>query len=91
LAGGRPPSPHESPPYAPRNESEEDSKEEEEHKCEPENNPLQIILYQPPTMVGANEKQNPPPYQPWLFPNAVSIPNIVHDIPRHLENCFTKI
>jgi hypothetical protein len=49
--GGRPPSPHESPPYTPRNELKEDSQEEKEQNNEHENNPLQIILYQPPNMV----------------------------------------
>jgi hypothetical protein len=86
----RPPSPLESPPYTPRNELEEDFEEEEEHESEPENNPLQIILYQPPNMVGANANQNPPPCQPWLVPDVVTVPGIVHEIPRHLENFLPK-
>jgi hypothetical protein len=88
--GGRPPYPFESPPYTPRNESEEDSEEEEEHKIEPKNNLIQIILYQPPNMAGDNANQNPPLYQPWLVPDAVSIQGIVHDMPKHTENFLPK-
>jgi hypothetical protein len=90
VSSGIPPSPPESPPYTPRNDSEEDYEEEEEHKSEPENNPLQIILYQPPNMVGDNVNQNPPPYQPWLVPDAVIVPRILHDMPRHPEKFLPK-
>jgi hypothetical protein len=41
-------------------------------------------------MVGDNVNQNPPPYQPWLVPDAVFIPGILHDMPKHPEKFLPK-
>jgi hypothetical protein len=42
-------------------------------------------------MVEANVNQNPPPYQPWLVPDVVVAPGILHDTPRHPKKVFSKI
>ena len=58
LAGGargRSPSPPESPPYTPRNELEENFEGRYDSNSEYENNPHQIIVYNPQNMVGENE------------------------------------
>jgi hypothetical protein len=41
-------------------------------------------------MVGANPNQNQPPYQPWLTPDAVVVPGIQHDMPKHPEKFLPK-
>jgi hypothetical protein len=78
--GGRPPSPPESPPHTPRDELEDNYEERDGSESEPEDNPYQIIVYQPPNMTGENENQNPPPYQPCLFVDAFIVPGIQHDM-----------
>jgi hypothetical protein len=59
--GGIPPSPPNSPPLTPRSEPEENYEEEENSQSESKDNHLQLALYNPQNMVGANENQNPPP------------------------------
>jgi hypothetical protein len=39
---------------------------------------------------GANANQNPLPYHPWLVPDVVIIPRILHDMPKHPEKFFPK-
>jgi hypothetical protein len=42
-------------------------------------------------MVGDNANQNPPPYHPWLVPDVVIVPGIVHDMPRHPEKFYQNL
>jgi hypothetical protein len=41
-------------------------------------------------MVGDNDNQNPPPYQPWLVPDVVDVLGIFHDMPRPSKKFLPK-
>jgi hypothetical protein len=40
-------------------------------------------------MVGNNP--NPQPYEPWLLPEDVFVPGILHDMPKHPEKFLPKL
>jgi hypothetical protein len=47
-----------------------------------------LILYNPQVMDEKNP--NPQPYEPWLLPDVIIIPRILHDLPNHPKNLLPK-
>jgi len=64
--------------------------EEKENESEPKNNSLQLVVYHPLNVVGANANQNPWCYQPWLVLDVFFVPGIVYDMPKHPDKFFPK-
>jgi hypothetical protein len=82
--------PPKSPPHTPRNELGDNSEEGDRSESEFEDNPYKFVVYNPLNMVRENAKKNPPPYQPWLFANAVVVHGVQHDMPKHPEKFLPK-
>jgi len=49
---------------------------------------MQLVIYNPQTMVGNN--LNLSPYQPWLVLDVVVVLGKIHDMPKHPENLLSK-
>jgi hypothetical protein len=69
------------------NQREFEEEENSQSESEGEGN-LQLVLYNPQVMAGNNP--NPQPYEPWLLPDVVSIPGVLHDLPKHPEKFLPK-
>jgi hypothetical protein len=87
--GGIPPSLPKYPPLTPKREFEDNSEEEENSQSGSEREGhLQLIIHNPQVM--ARNNPNPQPYEPWLLPDVVFVPGILHDMPKHPENFLPK-
>jgi hypothetical protein len=87
--GGIPPSPSKYAPLTTRGESEENSEEEDITESELEGEEeLQLVLYNPQNMAG--NKQNPPPYEPWLLLDVFAVLGKLHHMPKHPKKFLPK-
>jgi len=59
------------------------------HRENPKITHIRLSYINPKTWL-EKMKTNIPPYQPWLFVDAVVVLRIQHEIPIHLEKCLPK-